>query len=334
MIQNIASRRIIIIVCIFLLSIAGVILYSAFNTVSHKETLVIAEAQQPVFALLYVAEANGYFREEGLEVTYNKFTLGRDALDDTIKGGSDVAIVYETPFVRKVYEGVPIKLISTLHRSNRNQGVFTESGRGINTFSDIKGKRIGVVRNTSSEFFLFSLLAGEGIARSDVILEYVESDELIQYFDDGKVDAVSVWNPLLYQLKSEYPEEKQRIFYSDMYSESSVFVVRDENIIRKKSALVKMLRALVRAEKFTKNNPEQSIHITAQALSVPESEVRAVWDDFTHSVQLNNLLLLILEREALWFKDNQIYTGPLPNFRNYIITDYLKEAKPDGVTLN
>jgi ABC-type nitrate/sulfonate/bicarbonate transport system substrate-binding protein len=54
----------------------------------QPEKLVIPEASQPVFALLYVADAKGFFKEAGREVTFKSFPLGRDALGSVIEGAT------------------------------------------------------------------------------------------------------------------------------------------------------------------------------------------------------------------------------------------------------
>ena len=50
------------------------------------EKLILADATQPVFALVYIAEAKGCLADEGLDVSYEYFTSGRDALGSVIAG--------------------------------------------------------------------------------------------------------------------------------------------------------------------------------------------------------------------------------------------------------
>ena len=48
------------------------------------ENLTIAEASQAVFALVYIADEKGFFTDEGQKVTFNTFTLGKDALNNVV----------------------------------------------------------------------------------------------------------------------------------------------------------------------------------------------------------------------------------------------------------
>ena len=76
--------------------------------------LTIADASQPVFSLLYIADERGFFGEEGVEVIFRPFTSGRDALQDTLDGHSDLATSYETPVVLQSLKGEKLSIVSSL----------------------------------------------------------------------------------------------------------------------------------------------------------------------------------------------------------------------------
>ena len=55
--------------------LVSTIIWFALNSARlHPEKITLAEAYQPVFALIYIAEEKGYFDEEGLDITYRSFT--------------------------------------------------------------------------------------------------------------------------------------------------------------------------------------------------------------------------------------------------------------------
>ena len=79
---------------------------------SSTEHLTLADASQPVFALVYIAEAEGYFAAQGLQVTYKSFTSGRDALSSVVNGHADLATVFETPVVLRAYQGEALSVLT------------------------------------------------------------------------------------------------------------------------------------------------------------------------------------------------------------------------------
>ena len=66
---------------IFIIVIVSVSSCTMEQTNSKElEQVTIAEAGQPIGALLYIALENNYFEEEGLNVTIKSYTSGKDSL--------------------------------------------------------------------------------------------------------------------------------------------------------------------------------------------------------------------------------------------------------------
>jgi NitT/TauT family transport system substrate-binding protein len=298
------------------------------------ETLTIADAEYQAFGLIYIALQNGYFKDEGLEVKFNTFRFGREALADVVAGNADIATVFETPLIRQIYEGQKLSIIASLHKSNAGTGIIALKKREINNVLDLKDKKIAVTKGTNAEFFLYSLLTSHGLKIGDVKLIDVAPVDIQGVLRDGSVDAVSTFHPHLDNIENTFPREEIVTFYSEIYTENSVLAGKTEVVKSKKEAFTRLLKALVKAEDFYKLNREESIQAIAKSLTnTPESTIRNIWEDYNLSLNLDNVLLTILNREGQWFKDNGIYTTELPDFRKAIFTDYLKSVKPEAVTL-
>ncbi len=325
---------------VFVVVLVGVFAYLQRSTFQQNEKpktvekITISRYELPTLALLFIAEQNGYFKDENLDVVYRKFPSGKDALADVLAGNADIATVYETPVVRQIYGGKDVSIISTLHTSSKFMALVGMRNKGINSIEDIRGKKIGVFKGTSHEFFLTSYLTSQGIKLSDVTLVHTEYTNSINSLRNGSIDAVVVENPYFYELKKEFPADKIIIFQSDVYTTNSVLAGDTSVIKTKKEALTRLLRALVRAEDLLKNNKEEAIKSVIK--SVPEfseESIRGTWDQFTPTVSLNNILLSIMNREAQWFKDNAVFERPIPDFRKSLFIEYLKEVRPDAVTV-
>lgn len=308
--------------------------YMANNRPPAPENLVIADASQHMFVLLYVADAKGYFADEGLEVSYHSFTSGRDALTSVINGEADVATVFETPIVLNTGKGRRVRVLSTLHTSNKNTALVARRDRGIETPADLKGKRIGVTPNTNGEFFLLQFLANEGVAPDSVELVTVSPQDMVMYLAEGRVDAIATWNPHLFTARNKFPADATVVFSSSAYTEMSVLAVREETVTEKKEALLRLLRAIVRAEKFVSTHESEAMDITVRRLSDQSEETtRAVWRDFRAKARLDNILLSILTQEAEWFAERGIIPRPIPDFREVLFPAYLDSINPESVTV-
>ncbi len=333
--KNKTARVLIAFISILALFIGGyfVVQKNQPKTPKAIEKITIAWAPNPVFGLMYVAEEKGYFEEEGLEVTYNKFSTGRDALNDAILKNSDIAMVYEAPTVRRIYQKDPVSIISTLHYSTKNAAIVGKKDKGIQSVSNLEGKKVGVVKGTAEEFFFFSFLTSQGIKLSDVTLVNGEFTDMIKYLRDGKTDAVVATNPYLFEIRQEFGDSIS-IFQSEIYTESSLLAGNTEVIKSKKEAFIRLLRALLRAEQLYESNPEEALQAVIVTLpQFSEDSIRGTRAEYVPKLKLDNVLLTVLNLEGQWFKDNGIYKTEVPDFRKAIFTDYLKEVQPEAVTL-
>ncbi len=319
---------------VFLVLIAGVAFWLRLAPGLKTETLVIADASQPMFALLYIADAKGYLREEGLNVTYKSFTSGRDALNSAISGEADIATVFETPIVQQYAKGKKIGVVSTLHHSSLNTALVFHTNRGIKTPSDLAGKTIAVTKNTNGEFFLNLFLTSNSIKESEVTLVNTKPQEMVNVLKDGAVDAVATWNPHVANAIHSFGAGKVKTFYSDIYTEMSFLAGQREVIVRKQEAVTRLLKAIIRAEAFLRDNNEQAFQLVIKRFpGGSETIIRKMWNNFTAEAMLNNVMLSIFKQEAEWFRKIGKLKTHLPDFRDVIMPEYLAKLKPESVTV-
>jgi len=318
---------------------AGIVAASVvFNTDSSKpatmEKLRMADAGNAVFALVYLAESLGYFTEEGLEIEYDTYTSGRDALASVIAGKNDIATVYETPIVVETFNGAELSVITELHNSNRNTGLVARKDRGIFSARDLKGKRIAVPINTNAEFFLKLFLTSQGIDQSEITFVPSKPQDAVDALKTKDIDAVAAWNPNLYHAQKAMDSNRLVSFYSDVYTEVSVLALKKEVADRRGEALTRLLRALVRAEVYLTDNPDESKKRVIKTL--PENVQKTaslVWDSFSPEIKLGSLLLSVLQGQAEWYRNNGKFNKPVPDFKTAIDARFLLEISPESVTL-
>lgn len=300
----------------------------------EPEELSVGLQQQPSIALILIAQKEGFFTDESLSVIQKNFSTGRDALADTLAGKTDIAAVGETPVVRSFYEGQKVRILSTLYTSTQNTALLARKDRGIMRIDDIRGKKIAVQKNTTGEFFLFSYLTSQGVPLSAVTLVDVDASHIQEMLIHKTVDAAVVLDPYLFTIKQAFPANSLSIFQSNVYTNISVLAGREDRIKEKKEAILRFLRALVRAEIFYTQNKEAATKIVIAAFpTLPQDSVRESLRDVTPETRLNNVLLSILTREADWFRTQDIYHTQPPQYRDSLFTSYLIEVKPEEVTI-
>ncbi len=328
------KRKSIAALTVIILVVAVAVIAVSVKGLKPVEKLIVSDATQPVCALVYSADAKGFFSEEGLEISYLSFTSGRDALASVVSGEADVATVFETPIVLSTGKGEPVRILSTLHTSNRNTAIVARRDHGIDDPVDLRGKRIGVTFNTNGEFFLSQFLINEGVELKTVELVDLPPNGMAEALAKGEVAAIASWAPHTFNAQKMLSSGNAKVFYSTAYTEISVLAVLSETLAQKKEAMIRLLRALIRAERFIATNEEDSIAIVAKRLSgQSEQNIRAAWGNFRAALRLDNILLSVLSQEGEWLSERGIIPKPAPEFRQVLYPDYLNSMKPESVTV-
>jgi len=150
----------------------------------------------------------------------------------------------------------------------------------------------------------------------------------------GKVDAVSAWNPTLIQLKKELGNQGIIFFGESLYTEIFCVVAGQEYVKKNPAAIKKVLRALLQAETFVQQQPEEARRLVAEFIKTDKVILDETWDIFTFRVALNQALLVDLEEQTRWaIKHRLTVRRDMPNYLDFIYVDGLAAVKPEAVRI-
>lgn len=115
---------------------------------------------------MWVAEEKGYLEEEGVKIDYKPGgTVEPTQL--VLGGSSDIGINAATSLLQARAKGAPIKVFGCGFQ-NSPLGIVTHKDKGIDTFADLKGRKIGV--DSISQPLLEAFLLANGIKADEVHL--------------------------------------------------------------------------------------------------------------------------------------------------------------------
>lgn len=283
-------------------------------------------------ALIFIAEKQGFFANNGLDVTLKPYDTGPSAVGALLKGEVDIAGTAEYPFVHLVLDKEPVRILSSVDRFENNL-IVARKDSGIAKIADLKGKRIGVARQTNNAFYLGRLLLLNHIQPEDVVLVDLKPGQFQQAIAGGEVDALIAWQPYVYQIQqavpgvSTWPAQSSQMVYGLMVS-------RDAWIADHPGTVVNYLKSLVQAEAYLIQNPDQSKSIVQDRLQYDDSYMNAIWADHHFSLTLDHSLIVAMNDEARWMINNQPVPGVQPpDFLAAIYLDAMNTVKPDAVEI-
>jgi NitT/TauT family transport system substrate-binding protein len=284
-------------------------------------------------ALIYIAQDRGFFARENLTVNLEDYATGVSAIDAVSQGKINIAWSSEYPLVRKSFSKEGISAFVVINRFT-DQYIFGRHDSGIKNISDLKGKSIGLPRNTIAEFYLTRFLELNGISLSDVSLVDVLPEEALNAISSGSVDAVVVWEPYSSQLKTHLADSASVWSIQNMQPGFGIISSRNDWLLYNPELVVRFLKSLVSAEDYLINNPDAARDIVQKELNFSDESISTLWSESRFSVSLDQSLITAMEDEARWMiSDKLTDETQMPNFLHYIYEGPLKTIKPDVVNI-
>lgn len=213
------------------------------------------------FAPLYVAIENGYFREEGLDVTVD-YSMENDNLALIGAGRLEFAIVSGEQVLLARAKGLPVVYTAAWYQQYP-VGITAKQEAGIKTPADLKGKKIAVpVLAGASYIGLRALLGAGGLQESDVELDVVgftQAEMIATDHDDAAV--IYVANEPVQLAARGYAVDVLRV--ADYLPMVGNGLVTSEQVLRSNPERVrKMIRALLRGIDAAIADPEAAFEIS------------------------------------------------------------------------
>lgn len=203
-----------------------------------------------------VAKEKGYFEQEGVSVTINKFYSANERDAAFQSGNLDGTILDYTGAAIQRAGGVNLKLAS---QCDGSFVLVATNESEINSINDLKNKRLAVSRNTVIDFCTDRVLQEANIALSDV--DKVEINKIplrLEMLRNGRIDATMLPDPFV-TIALEGGNKKV-IDIKEMDLRVTGIVFHDDVIAEKEAAIKSFYRAYNLAIKLINTQPTSSFY--------------------------------------------------------------------------
>lgn len=297
------------------------------------KTVTISEGFNETRTLIYVAEERGLFAANGINVIYKEYISGAAAASALVKGEVDLAAGAEFVIAGNVLRKENIRSIASIDKF-QNTYIIGRTDKGIKGIADLKGKRIGVPRQTSPEFFLGRFLDLNGMSIRDVTPVDATPAQAVDALVNGSIDAVAIFEPqanmIIRKLGDSvivWPAQGGQLTYFNLFG-TAPWVESNPQVI------TRLLRSLVQAENYMANHTDEVKAVVQKRLKYDDAYINAIWSEHQFTVSLDQSLILAMEDQARWMINNNLTTEKqVPDFPKYIYTDGLKTVKPGAVNI-
>ncbi len=179
----------------------------AFAQKVEKATLQLGVGGKPLlyYLPLTIAERQGFFKEQGLDVTINDFGGGAKSLQALVGGSVDaVTGAYEHTIRMQEKKQDIVSVIELGRFPGIVIGVAKDKADKVKTVADLKGLKVGVTApGSSTHLTVMYALAKAGLPADSVSIIGVGSGaSAVAALEKGNVDAISHLDPVISTLEA------------------------------------------------------------------------------------------------------------------------------------
>jgi NitT/TauT family transport system substrate-binding protein len=323
--------------CLAVLLLFGLLAASGCQPNGERESrkspikVSLALAIAPYSGLIAIADARGFFRECGLEVSAMTYRSGLEAVEALITGEAQMATAADLVMATKVLDDPSLRAIASIGTSAGSE-IVARKDRNIQKPLDLKGKKIGFSPGTISEYYLDVFLLANTISSQEVNAVSIPPSGIVDAIVNGEVDAISSWDVNVYAARKRLGENALS-WPSQNYLDNYWLLISREELTRSPEPIKRFLRALLMAEGFLLANGKEAKDILTTKWNLDTEFIHDVWEKTRVSVSLSQSMLTSLENLAKWRMTREGGSQEMPNYLKYIYADAMVEVEPRAVTL-
>src|SRR5438094_4130485 len=236
-------------------------------------TIHIVSSTWTGYALIYLANANGIWKQHGLDVNFKDVEDPNDRFIALTANRLEGMASTVDAFARQQSNGVPAIEVFPIDASVGGDGILAKNT--ITSVADLKGKNVAVNQGSVSEWFLAQVLKDNGLSLSDVKEQNMKSGEAGAAFVASKVDVAVTWEPWLSKAKTRTDghilvSSKQ---YPDLIMDS--FAFRKDFVQKYPDTVKDFMKAYYDAFTWMQQNQTEALKVIGDAVGESSDDVKA-----------------------------------------------------------
>jgi sulfonate transport system substrate-binding protein len=283
-------------------------------------------AYQPVHTLLVVANEQGWFKEEfekdGITFEADKFIAGPPIIEAFAGERIDFGLTGDQPALLARANNIDIKAIGVPLSGPKSLALVVPTGSKITRIKDLKGKKVGVTVGSVAHHLLYLYLKKNGLKPADVQVVNLLPPDIKTSIEQKVIDAAITWDPWVSIMEDE-KTGRQIADATGLKLNANVILVSGKFAAAYPDLVKRVLKVLVKSEKWIKKNPEEAITISAKATGVKREIQAKVFAKYNYDIRLTPAVIKSFEETASFLRESNVLRKDV-DVKSLVDTSYLK----------
>lgn len=274
-------------------------------------------------AVSIIAVNKNFFATEGLTVKALLYNNGAACSEALFTGAVDIATMGDTAALLAISRSPALRIIASHGAGEKRHRIIVAGNSPLKKLTDLKGKRIGIKKGTSTHGGFLALLAAKGISPID--LQIIDLDPAIMpdALAVGSLDAFVASEPT-----PSLAEQKGGRELADLGGLGNnyplLMLVKTSMMNKRDDDLRRFFRALARAEQFIQRYPAETALLLSKENGLAPDMTRMAMQRHSYILQLDVITVASLQQTAAFLK-GQKKLNQLLDLPAVITTQYLQQ---------
>ncbi len=223
----------------------------------------------PHFGNVIIGAEKGFFEKEGLAVALTNFASGSVAADAFRAGRGTIVVTGDLPAIRLWQQGN----IGIAPQANYDELSIIVARNTIKAPADMKGRKVGVLIGSTSEFFAKLYLAKAGMKPTDIDMINLRPAEMVTGLARGDIDAFVIWQPFGWRALGAVKDARILATARGYFHEWEAVTTTKEYAASHEAELVAFLRGLDAAGRWIPANLDEAARLVAKQIRLDDPKL-------------------------------------------------------------
>ena len=261
-------------------------------------------------AIPVIAVEKGFFAEEGLVVDPLRFTNGPACSEALYSGSADIGTMGDTAAIISASRNPELEMIASHSTGEHRHRLMVRGGSEYRRLEDLVGRRIGIKKGTSTYGGFLAVATASGLDAAGFEVTDLSPSMLPEALIAGSLDAFAASEPT--PSVAEMRGARELMTFGGLGNRYPIMMLAQKSFLASRPKDAKaFMRAMARAERFIRNQPDETASIMALATNLPRHVVKSAMKRHEYRIELSASIVDSLTETAAFLKDSgKIETVP------------------------
>jgi NitT/TauT family transport system substrate-binding protein len=273
---------------------------------------------------VWMAIERGFYKQEGLDLTYRLFPSGTTAFQAFQTGQGDIIMTGDLPSVQYFFRsGGNYRTIAVVERDAK--GYVVVARKDITKPQDLIGKTIATRVGSTGSWFISEYLSKNGVDPSKVTIKNLDTQVLPTALCGGDIAAFFIWQPVGSRAIEICPDQAHYLSDATGYIQGYLVAGARPDWLASpegRDVATRWLRATIKGREVAEKEFAAVAAYAKSSLDLSEKATRDQWDTNIRPLALDKIYYQDFCSLSQWAQQDRATDQPI---------DFSKLTWPDGL---